>query len=309
MFCNFLTGVVQSPLMQVEGGAGGSGAPSGGSAGASSSGNPTGANPIPGSQPSSQSGTPSGTPNPGASADVSDWDENRQFRVNGKVVKAGDYVKGFQSQFTKASQELAKLKKERAAELAELQRFRQAANPQAQDPNAGGGAMLQEIENAAFIDGKTMGGVIRDLQGGIRERDMVMMAMGQKLQQMERILGELHGTSLNQNHETKLRGWLKNLGLDQDQDAFELADLIYRGYEGDSLDEEFPQIFEQRWKQMQNAVQRRLAAERARARNLPFTPGKGGNAGPGKPQGLRGNESPKELADFFFSRFGGQSDT
>lgn len=312
---------VRGPLYSADGGGGN---PSGGSSGGNPTGvggngggNPSGGQPQTGSggsqQQQQQTGntTGGGTPNP--SPEVMDWDDARQFRFKGqdKPISAKDYVRGFQSQFTKASQEAARVKKELQQSQQELQRIRQAAGGQrGNSPDANGGAnMLGEIENAPFIDGKTMGGVIRDFQSGIKERDMVMLAALQKIQQMEKVLGDLHGTNLSQAHETKIKGWLSAAGLGEDQDAFELADIIYRGYEGENLDDEFPQIFEQRWKQMQSAVQRRLTRERDRNRQLPWVPGKGGNAGPGKAQGLTGRETPKQLSDIFFTRFGGQADT
>lgn len=306
-----LMGLVRLPLCQTDGGSGG-GAPAGG--GAPSGGNPSGGQPTGNNQPAS--GNSGGQPNSGGAPTTAseplEWDDNRQFRVKGKdqPISAKDYVRGFQSQATKANQELARIKKEHAAAQQQLQRFQQAG--QGQNPQGGnqqGDAMLGEIESAPFIDGKQMGAIVRDFQAGIRERDQIVYAALNRLSQMEQVLGQLHGTNLNQQHEGKLKTWLKGVGLDGDQDAFELADIIYRGYEGDNLDEEFPQIFEQRWKQMQGVVQRRIVAERQRQRQLPWVPGKGGNAGPGQPQGLTGRESPKELADIFFKRYGGGSET
>lgn len=314
-----LLGGIRMPLYAGEGGGAGggsgagAGAGAGGGAGAGSgagagtgSGTGTG-NVTPQNQPGS-GGTPNSAP------EVSDWDDNRQFRFKGqeKPISAKDYVRGFQSQFTKASQELAKVKKEHAASQQELQRIRAAAGggqPGEPGGDQHGSQMLQEIASQPFIDGKTMASVVKDFQVGIRERDMVMLAALNKLKQIEGVLGELHGTSLNSKHETKLKGWLAEGGYPDDQDTYELADIIYRGYEGNNLDDEFPQIFEQRYKQMQNAIQRRVARDRDRSRSLPWVPGKGGNAGPGKAQGLSGKESPKQLADIFFTRFNGQSDT
>lgn len=299
------TGSFNFPLYQVDGGgSGGSGAPSGG--------NPSGGSPTQTTgQPTGNQNTGGGAPN--TTPTIHDYDENMLVRFKGsdKPVKLGDHVKGFQSQFTKASQEAAKLKKDFAAQQQELQRIRDAAGGrQGQQGGNEGADMLASIESQPFIDGKTMGSVLKDLQGGMRERDMVQLAVLQKIKAIEGVLNELHGTSINQSHQSKLKQWLADGGYDaEDQNTFELADIIYRGYEGENLDQEFPAIFESRWKQMQAAVQRRAERERQRTRNLPFTPGRGGNGAPGKVQGLSGKESPKELADFFFSRYGGGSDT
>lgn len=305
-------GSFRFPLYQVDGGGSGGGntggAAGGGAQGASGAGGS-------GEQQLSQGGGQNTGGGASNTPTVHDYDENMLVRFKGsdKPVKLGDHVRGFQSQFTKASQEAAKLKRDFAATQAELQRIREAAGGRNGDPNSGGNAgadMLASIEQQPFIDGKTMGSVLKDLQGGIRERDMVQLAVVKKIEAIEKILNDLHGTSINQSHEAKLKRWLGEGGYDpQDQNTYELADIIYRGYEGENLDEEFPAIFESRWKQMQAAVQRRAERERQRTRNLPFTPGKGGNGAPGKAQGLTGRETPKELSDIFFSRFGGGSDT
>src|SRR6185295_2988591 len=279
-----LLGGVRMPLFQTEGGGSGSGGSTAGAGGGSTS---VGSGQTTGGQSQGQQTVTGGqTQGGGASStstpDVLDWDDNRQFRIKGqdKPISAKDYVRGFQSQFTKASQELARIKKEHAQTQQELQRIRQAAGggqgQQGGNVNDQGAAMLSEIESAPFIDGKTMSGVIKDFQAGIRERDMVQLATLNKLKQIEGILNELHGTNLNSQHEQKLKRWLSEGGYPDDQDTYELADIIYRGYEGDNLDDEFPQIFEQRWKQMQGAIQRRAARERERQSKLPWVPQKGG---------------------------------
>ena len=298
---------VRQPLMALEGGAGGAG---GSGTPASGSGAPSGGSTQPsGTAPPSSGGQPNVGAAQSTSPSVFDLDDNTLIRVKGsdKPVKLSDYRQGFQSQFTKASQEAARLKKELQARDQRIQQIEQATRGGQQDPNTGGQAMLSEIENAPFIDGKTMAGVIRDFQGGVKERDMVMLAALNKIKQIEGILNELHGVNLNGQHEQKLKGWLRDGGYPDE--AFELADIIYRGYEGDNLDQEFPDIFKARWAQMQKVLQTQQTRERERARTLPWTPGRGGNTGPGKPQGLSGRETPKELADIFFAKYGNQSDT
>lgn len=312
MTFNHTTGVfgMQFPLYQVDGGGsgGGSGAGAGGGTGAgsgSSSGAGSGQQNI--GQGNGQ--TNSGGAAPNSQPTIHDYDEGMLLRVKGsdKPVKLGDHVKGFQSQFTKASQEAARLKKEIEKRDGELSRIREAATGNRNDPNANAGAeMLSNIESMHFIDGKTMGAVLKDLQGGIKERDMVQLAVLQKLKALESTLSNLNGVHVNQSHETKLKGWLSEGGYDaEDPNTYELADIIYRGYEGENLDDEFPAIFNARWKQMQAAIQKRADRERERKRNLPFTPGRGGNAGPGKAQGLTGKETPKELSNIFWDRFNG----
>lgn len=313
MLFNHAIGSFRFPLYQVDGGGSGGGSGAGAGGGQGSSGTGAGAGSGQQQQSTSQGGNQNIGGGTSTTPTVHDYDENMlvKFKGSDKPVKLGDHVRGFQSQFTKASQEAAKLKKDFASQQQELQRIREAAGGRNGDPNANAGAdMLASIESQPFIDGKMMGSVLKDLQGGMRERDMVQLAVLNKIKTIEGILNELHGTSINSSHQSKLKKWLGDGGYDaDDQNTYELADIIYRGYEGENLDEEFPAIFESRWKQMQAAVQRRADRERQRTRNLPFTPGKGGNGAPGKAQGLTGKESPKELADFFFNRFGGGSDT
>lgn len=311
MFDTTKMGTVSLPFMidagggsGASGGAGtgagaGGGNPGAGSAGAgdSSTGQPAGGG---------QGQGANGAVVPGSTSEPMDWDDNRQFRFKGqdKPISAKDYVRGFQSQMTKASQEAARLKKELAIHQDRIRQFEQVAQPNGGGEN-GGEQMLQEITAAPFISGQQMGGILQDLQVGIRERDGVQMSVLKKIASIEKVLSELHGSSLQQGHETKLKAWLKDGGYPDE--AFDLADIIYRGYEGENLDEEFPAIFANRWKQMKAAITRQATGERERARNLPWVPKQGGNTGPGKAQGLTGKETPKQLADLFFDRYSGQA--
>jgi hypothetical protein len=298
-------GLVSLPLLQVDGGGsgGGSGAGSGATGNAGSAGAGSGGGQPVGNQGGVGAG---GAAASGSAADIMEWDDNRQFRFKGqdKPISAKDYVRGFQSQMTKATQEAARLKKEHAALQDRVRQFEQVARP-GEGGNNSGEQMLGEIASAPFISGQMMGGILQDLQAGIRDRDSVQLAVLRKISAIENVLSELHGANLQQGHEAKLKAWLKDGGYPDE--AFDLADIIYRGYEGDNLDEEFPAIFSARWKQMQTAIARQSARERERTRNLPWVPGKGGNTGPGKARGLTGRETPKELADMFFDRYAGQT--
>jgi len=310
MFDTNTMGVVSLPLMAEADGGSGGGSGAGSGAGAGSGTGSAGAGSGSGQQQQQQQGQTAGNVASGTSTEPMDWDDNRQFRFKGqdKPITAKDYVRGFQSQMTKASQEAARLKKELQTRDDRIRQFEQVAGGRGGDPNAQATEQfLGEITSAPFISGQMMGNILQDLQQGVRERDVVLGATLKKLAGIEKILNDLHGVNLQQGHETKLKSWLQQGGYPDE--AFGLADIIYRGYEGENLDEEFPQIFASRWKEMQTAIARQAARERERARNLPFTPGKGGNTGPGKAQGLSGRETPKELAEIFFTRYGNQSET
>ena len=97
-----------------------------------------------------------------------------------------------------------------------------------------------------------------------------------------------------QDFDGKISNWLKEGGYPSE--AADLAKEIYLAYEGDDLDNEFPQIFANRWEQIQQIIdsQRKAKVEAARR---PLLPGRGGNGVASKPIGLKGNESSKQLAD------------
>lgn len=243
-----------------------------------------------------------------------DINDDALIRVKGsdKPVKFGDHVKGFQAQFTRASQEAARLKQQLQVEQQKRQEYErrvQQASGGNQSQNRQGQSedLYAKLEALPYLDGKTAAQTIKGIGEQIQQRDMVLLAALNKMQQMQQTLAGLNQNHVNSNFEGKISKWVDEVGVPRE--ALDWAKELYLAYEGDDLDQEFPRILKERWDLMNRVVnsQRETAARKAKEARM-FVPGKGGNAGPNSPLQLKGNESAKDLADKLWNQFG-DSDT
>lgn len=277
----FRIGLALPLLLDVVDGGGGGGAGTGGDTGNITTGQ------------ASQTATSTTTPSAIELAD----DALIQIKGQNKPVKFNEYVRGFQSQFTKASQEAARLKaalQEREDRIKRYEDERNRAGQQQQSQKPGNDVYAQ-LEALPYLSGKDARAVVETIQGAITQRDQVLIATLKKLQTMERALNGLNENHATQSFDSKISRWLQDGGYDPGYS--DLAKEIYLAYEGDDLDTEFPQIFASRVKQIEDLITARNAAKVSAARKTPFVPGKGGNTGPSSPLKLKPNASPQELAD------------
>jgi hypothetical protein len=243
------------------------------------------------------SGSTQSTPDTPQPIEITDANAYVKLPGSDKPVKVSEAL-GFQAQFTKASQRAAALERELNAERQrahEYQRSRAQAPQQPQGQNEDVFAALRELP---YLDGKAAVDMVQGITSQIKQRDQVLMAALTKMQQMERILSGLNENHLNSSFDSKINKWVTDLGYGPE--AVEVAKEIYLAYEGNDLDQEFPRIFGDRMKQLENLFEARKRSAIDRARKVPFVPGRGGSAGPSKPLQLKGNESPKDLANLLW---------
>jgi hypothetical protein len=229
-----------------------------------------------------------------------------------KAVKWDDYHRNFQSSFTKASQEAARLKAEQAKwaqerqsqqqQLAEYQRRERLAEIQRVQTQKGDAiSALRELpylrgeEAAQLAEG--LHAQFGQMQSALGQRDQVIMKLAEVVNQLKGQLGPLMEQHSGAAFENKIGGYLTNLGLSDSTVAKELAKEIYLAYEGEDLDQEFPNIFQNRWNQLEQDFAKRSKAKADAARRNPFVPGRGGAGVPSRPLQARGNETAKEIAE------------
>lgn len=224
---------------------------------------------------------------------------NGFIRVAGQKdpVKFSDYVRGFQSQWTKSAQEAARLKQQLAEREKEIQRYNQEREQASQQTS--GDDVYAALEKLPYLNGKQAVEVVKAIHGQLQQRDMILMAALKQMQRMQQIVGGLHQNSTNSAFEAKISKWLTDGGYPPE--AADLAKEIYLAYEGDDLDQEFPRIFKDRWEQTERIFEARRQAKINAARKQPFLPGKGGQTGPTKPLQLDPKASPKDIADLLWS--------
>lgn len=255
---------------------------------------PIGADPAQTAPPAASAGSTGGQ-TPSAEPTTFDVSDDTLIRVKGsdKPVKFGEHVRGFQSQFTKASQKAAELQRQLEARDQRIKEI-EAAQQQAQRGQADQD-VFAELRQLPYLSGSDAVEVVQSIGQQIHQRDMVLMAALKKIEGLERVVG-----GLNQNHslgafDNKIKSWLSDWGYPPE--AENLAKEIYLAYEGDDLDQEFPQIFQSRWAEIEKIVEARRQAKINAARKQPFVPGRGGETRPSKPLEMKGDLSPRDVAD------------
>lgn len=240
------------------------------------------------------------TPSEPQAYDVAD---DTLIRVKGsdKPVKFGEHVKGFQAQFTKASQRAAQLEKalrERDERLKAMEQARQA-QPQQAGPQEDVYAALRALP---YLKGEDAVQLVQEIGNEIRQRDMILVAALKQMQQMKGIVDGLHTNYAQTSHDAKLKAWLGDWGYPPE--AFEMAKTVYAAYEGDDLDDEFQNIFNQHWGLAEKLVEARRQQKIAANRKVPFVPGRGGDVKPSKPLEIKQSASSRDVADELFGLFG-----
>ena len=229
---------------------------------------------------------------------ILDVDDNALIRVKGseKPVKFGDHVRGFQAQFTKASQRAAALEKALRERDARLQQF-EADRQRGSQAGAGnqGNDVFDALRQLPYLSGADAVEVVQSIGEQIRQRDLVLLGALKQMKQMQDLVQGLHSTSTNTAFDAKIARWLTDGGFPPE--AADLAKEIYLAYEGDDLDDEFPKIFADRWNQIEKITEARRQGKITAARRAPFLPGKGGQTGPSKPLEIKPNATSKEVAE------------
>lgn len=270
---------------------------------------------LPGSD-TAQAGVAPGTPQ------VIDLTDDSMVRVPGQKdpVKYGEYYRGFQSQFTRKAQEAARAAEraqqleqaiqERDQRLAYFQRQQQSAQQAAP-----GQALREKLAQLPYLSGQQAAEVIEHVSGqfdqfgsALQERDAALVLLTRQLMQVNQVVNSLKDRTSSADFDGKIHSYVESLGLPTE--AEELAKEIYLAYEGDDLDEEFPQILRTRWEQIENAIRQRDRQKVEAARRVPFLPGKGGTGAPSNPLNNLSRASARDIADSLWPGLGeGGSET
>lgn len=226
-----------------------------------------------------------------------------------KPVKFSELTKRQQADYTKKTQELARQRSEwDRTRKSEETRLQELATQLLARQNSGqapqGNDFLNKLRAKTYLDGQTAADLFQEIQEGgfgsikqeLAKRDQVIDALYKQVVNLQKGFSSVQGERANQAFESKIGRWIKEGGYPEE--AADLMKEIYLAYEGEDLDNEFPSIFEGRWKQLNSAIQAMQRKKVDSARSLPFKlPGKGGQATAGKPIGLKGDESARDTAD------------
>ena len=260
-----------------------------------------------------QGGVSAGQGTGAGSPSVYDLSDDSLVRVKGQgdPIKFGDLTKRQQADYTRKTQQAENLRRQATKEQEEVRRERarlegiaaSLASRQQGGQNGQVDPFLEELGKAEYIDGKTAVKIVQAIQqqmgapiaNAIAERDKVIKQLYTQVVRLSNQQQQIDSRFGSQDFDGKINKWLSDGGYPPE--AADLAKEIYLAYEGDDLDNEFPEIFARRWTQIEQIHEKRRQAKVEAARRAPMLPGRGGNGSASKPIGLKGNESAKTLAD------------
>jgi hypothetical protein len=254
-----------------------------------------------GTVPASPAGTPT---SPVSEPTPIDLDDNALIRIKGAKdpVKFGEHVKGLQAQMTKAAQRAAQFERQLQAEREARSRAEAAAQQRSNPAQAGGEDVFAALRALPYLKGEDAVQLVREIGEEIRQRDYVTLAALKKLNEIQGYVNELRTSSSESAHEAKLKSWLADWGYPTE--AFDLAKTVYAAWEGEDLDSEFQNIFEQHWQLAEKVIDARRQAKLDSARKPRFVPGRGGDVKPSRPLDIKAEASSKQVADELFGLFG-----
>lgn len=246
------------------------------------------------------------------SPQVIDISEDSMVRLPGQKdpVKYGDYYRNFQSEFTKRAQEAKRVAAEKAELSRQLQDHQRRLQQYEQQMRGGYGQQQQpqkpnlaeQVRALPYLTGQEAASVVESItqqigqyDAALQKRDAALVMLYKRLQQMEQSFGSIQQRTTMSDFQGKIAKWVKDAGIPEG--AQEWAQELYLAYEGDDLDQEFPQILTNRWNQLQGFLKAQEKERVEAARRQPFVPGRGGSGTPSKPLQNLARMSAKEISD------------
>lgn len=231
-----------------------------------------------------------------------------KFPGSDKPTKYGEWSRDFQAKHTKANQDRSRFEKDLSARDAELrsareemERYRAALGQPSQREKPDPGAAFQDLP---YVKGQEAAQLARQVQAEFDRRDkdqqtllQVTKLIASKLAETQQALDSVKGRFATSDFQTKISKYQKELDLPEE--AGEFLQELYSAYEGEDLDQEFPNIARKRWEQLSALVRTQDKKRLDAARQKHFTPGKGGQGTPSKPLDMS-RMTPKEIADTVF---------
>lgn len=239
--------------------------------------------------------TPSAPVNEPTPIDITD-DALIRIKGSDKPVKFADHVKGFQSQFTKASQRAALLEKQLLQERTRREELEKARQSQPQSQTASTEDIFASLRQLPYLTGEDAVGVVQSIGEQLRQRDMVLMGALKQMQSMQQVLQRINEGYSTQSFDQKINSFLSNGGYGPEY--VEYAKELYLAYEPtDTLDDEFPQILSARLEQLEKLIEQKRVAKVEANRRPKFVPGRGGQAHPSKPLQIKADATSRDIAD------------
>lgn len=216
----------------------------------------------------------------------------------------------FQSSYV-PKDELTRMRQRDAAERqswqqTERQRIQQELQQQYQSQQARQGAQttaqdfLSSLENAPYVDGKTVAGIVREVAQQLQQSQSALAMMNQRYTQLQQSVSGISG-KWSQNELSQTFSTTKQkLGMPDNPAVDQILEDVYHSHTGWETDPgAFERMVGERWQAVQAMVREadRARAAAARTQQRPFAGvAAGGGMKPGKPL-LKGGESAEDIAN------------
>ena len=238
----------------------------------------------------------------GETASSGSWPAEAQAEYTRKTQALAEERKQWESERTKQTQQLQQY----AQQMQQQQYARQAAQNQAQSQQQGQqsqSTMLDQLRQMPYLDGHTAAQLmermvnegINPLNQALQQRDQLITKLNKDYKDLSDRVGTHQGKQAEKDLESRFLKIREEQGLPDAEIVRELMRDIYLSHEGDSLDQEYPEMLRKRWEGIQKAVRDADRASAKAAKSSPF-PSKGGEVSPtsGKTGGYK---SPQDRAN------------
>lgn len=253
----------------------------------------------------SESATPE-TIDAGGETDTGSWPAEAQAEYTKKTQALAEERKSWDTERTQQTQQLQQY----AQQLQQQQYARQAAQQQSQQqqrqPQQGQGntsTMLDQLRQMPYLDGNTaaqlmermIGEGINPLNQALQQRDQALTKLYKDYKDLRDSVGQSQGKQAAQDLDTRLTKVREDQGLPNTDVVNDLMRDVYYSHEGDTLDQDFPDMLRKRWEGIQKVIRDSDRATAKKAKASPF-PSKGGEVSPtsGKTGGYK---TPAERAN------------
>jgi len=173
------------------------------------------------------------------------------------------------------------------------QQRQQQAGSQAQD-------FLSQLEQAPYVDGKTMATFAREMAQQLSQSQATNQALMQRLQGLQQSVQGISGWRQQNDLQQTFSTAKAKLSLPDNPVVDQILEDVYHSHTGwETEPGAFERIVGERWQAVQSLVREadKRKAEAARAQARPFVgAAAGGNLKPGRAL-LKGGESPEAIAD------------
>jgi hypothetical protein len=163
-------------------------------------------------------------------------------------------------------------------------------------------AVLSKIRSLSYLSGEEAAGVLEQFVSANRQQQTIAYLLAKRIADLEQSLSGVRGDWANNTFQSKIAKVREQLEIPEDWQ--QNLEELYLAYEGDDLDQQFPEIAKKWYERTTSTFAKLEKARLEAARKTPFIPGKGGQGTPSKPLQLTGAESASEQADKVGQMFG-----